>query len=107
MCHCLYQPNHYILIISGIRIRNPLTGVPRDALLQQVEALAREKGLNDILPILKQGALLAQDRAAFEGSESLDSSARTALTEEITHKWRHPRALYITIALCSIGAAVQ
>lgn len=29
------------------------------------------------------------------------------LNAEITHKWRHPKTLYFTIVLCSIGAAVQ
>lgn len=31
----------------------------------------------------------------------------TAIEHEVTHKWRQPVALYFTIILCSIGAAVQ
>lgn len=31
----------------------------------------------------------------------------TAIRDETEHKWRQPFALYFTIILCSIGAAVQ
>lgn len=75
--------------------------------MADVEAFAEEKGVTDIVDLLKRGALVAQDPSAFETLADLSSEERTALEEEVTHKWRHPLALYVTIITCSIGAAVQ
>ena len=61
----------------------------------------------DIVVLLKKGALVAQDPPSFEMIEELDEDDRVALRREITHKWSQPRVLYLTIILCSIGAAVQ
>lgn len=38
-------------------IKNPLAGIPRDKLLLNVEAFAKEKELTEHLPILKKGAV--------------------------------------------------
>ena len=89
------------------RIKNPLLGIPRPQLMADVEAFAEEKGMTDIIDLLKRGALVAQDPSTFETVEGLTPDERTALEEEVTHKWRHPLALYVTIITCSIGAAVQ
>lgn len=89
------------------RIKNPLLGIPKEQLMADVEAFAEEKGVTDIVDLLKRGALVAQDPSAFETLADLSSEERTALEEEVTHKWRHPLALYVTIITCSIGAAVQ
>ncbi|KAH8167379.1 hypothetical protein CIB48_g876 [Xylaria polymorpha] len=92
------------------KIRNPLAGIPREQLLADVDEFARENGLNDYVPILRKGALVAQDPTCFEdiqGAEALDEAEIYALKREITHKWSVPRTLYLTIATCSIGAAVQ
>ena len=75
--------------------------------MADVEAFAKEKGMTDIIDLLKRGALVAQDPSTFETVEGLTPDERTALEEEVTHKWRHPLALYVTIITCSIGAAVQ
>lgn len=53
---------------------------------------------------------MAQDPASFEdiqGEEALNEAEIYALKREITHKWSVPTTLYLTIATCSIGAAVQ
>ena len=76
-------------------------------LMADVEEFANDKGLTDIIPVLKKGALVAQNPAAFEEIELLDDDDREALRQEKAHKWRHPMALYFTIIVCSIGAAVQ
>ncbi len=89
------------------RIRNPLKGIAKEVLLRQVEDFAAQRDLVEYLPTLKQGALLAQDPTVFDLSDLLDANARQALQDEVTHKWLQPKALYMTIALCSIGAAVQ
>lgn len=61
----------------------------------------------DHIPILQRGALVAQNPPAFEEVAELDEAERDALRNEVLHKWRQPRALYITVILCSVGAAVQ
>jgi len=63
--------------------------------------------MGDVLDLLKKGALVAQDPSAFESIEELDEDDRVTLRREITHRWSQPRTLYLTIGLCSIGAAVQ
>lgn len=89
------------------RIQNPLAGIPRDTLFRNIDDFAREAGLVDAVPLIRKGALIAQDPPAFESVEELDEVERTALRNEFLHKWRQPRSLYITVILCSIGAAVQ
>lgn len=84
-----------------------MTGIPRATLLQNVEDFAHTTNLTDILPLLKKGALVAQDPPAYEKVEELDDAERDALRNEIDHKWRQPKPLYLTVILCSIGAAVQ
>jgi hypothetical protein len=63
--------------------------------------------LTDILPLLKRGALVAQSPHHIEQIPELDDAERTALRDEVTHRFKHPRVLYLTITLCSIAAAIQ
>lgn len=76
-------------------------------MLRDVTNFANEYQLNDILPLLKKGALVARDPASFESVEGLTENESNAIRDEVLHKWRQPVALYFTIILCSIGAAVQ
>lgn len=89
------------------RIRNPLADIPRDELMAQVDQFAAEVDMVDIAPMLRKGALVAQDPTAFETLTELDEDEKIALREEITHKWKQPFALYLTIVLASVAAAVQ
>ena len=59
------------------------------------------------IPLLQRGALVAQDPPSFEQVAELEEHEREALRNEVLHKWRQPPALYFTVILCSIGAAVQ
>lgn len=89
-------------------IPNPLKGIPRETLLDNVTRFQKEKGLpDDILPVLKKGALVAQNPAGFESISDLEEEEKQALRDEVTHKWRHPKPLYYTILLNSIAAAIQ
>lgn len=63
--------------------------------------------MTDVEPLLVKGALLAQSPALFEELEELDEADRTAVREEITHRFKLPRTLYFTIILNSIAAAIQ
>ena len=92
------------------RIQNPLAGIPRNALLRNVEKFATDKNLTDDLHLIQKGALVAQDPANYEdltGEFALSEEETTALRSEVLHKWHQPRTLYLTIITCSIGAAVQ
>ncbi|KAH8119192.1 hypothetical protein DFH11DRAFT_1722739 [Phellopilus nigrolimitatus] len=89
------------------KIKNPLLGIPEDQLMADVEDFAKEKGLTDIIPLLKRGALVAQNPLSYQSVKGLEPEERVALQFEVTHKWKHPAALYMTVILCSIGAAVQ
>lgn len=92
------------------RIRNPLEGIPKAQLMRNVELWAEEKGLTEHIPVLRKGALVAQNPSGIrliDGDEKLTERELQVLDDEITHRWRMPRKLLLTIATCSIGAAVQ
>ncbi|KAG5916980.1 hypothetical protein E4U42_007420 [Claviceps africana] len=92
------------------RIRNPLQGISREQLMQDVELFAHQRGLQEHTALLKKGALVAQDPSNIhniDGSEKLSAREVEVLNDEVTHKWRMPWRLFLTIFTCSIGAAVQ
>ncbi|KAJ7291226.1 sugar transporter [Mycena rebaudengoi] len=89
------------------KIQNPLHGIPQKVLLARVAAFAKEKELEDVLPFLEKGALIAQNPSGYDKLEILDDADRETISRETTHKWSHPRALYYTVILCSVAAAVQ
>jgi hypothetical protein len=75
--------------------------------MRDVEAFAREKELEDIVDLLKKGARVAQNPSAYDEIDELTVEEKQALEYESGHRWKHPLALYMTIIICSIGAAVQ
>ncbi|PNS18889.1 hypothetical protein CAC42_5428 [Sphaceloma murrayae] len=89
------------------RIKNPLAGIPRDRLKTKINAFSQQGGLGDIDDILWKGALVGQNPAEFEDLSELDDEQKQALRDEVLRKWHQPRAMYFTVILCSIGAAVQ
>ncbi|MCJ1408520.1 hypothetical protein MMC19_002595 [Ptychographa xylographoides] len=88
-------------------IKNPLIGIPKDRLLQDVEEFARATDLVDMIPMLQKGALVAQNPMGINNIPELNDEDRRILIEENTHRWRHPKMLYFTIILNSIAAAIQ
>ncbi|ESZ94219.1 putative galactose-proton symport [Sclerotinia borealis F-4128] len=89
------------------KIQNPLAGLGETVIIRDVGEFAQANDLNDILPLLEKGALVASDPENFENVERLDEEEKVALRYEAAHKWSHPTTLYLTIITCSIGAAVQ
>ena len=89
-------PSPYTLVVvvvacaGGLRVprvgSGTLAGIPKAQLLSNVEKFASQKGLTDILPLLKKRALVTQDPPAFEKIEELDEDEEVALRREITHK---------------------
>lgn len=75
--------------------------------MADVTAYAAEYDLEDILPLLQKGALVAQSPAGIEEISELNDDDRRFLYEEHTRRWKHPFALYYTIILNSISAAIQ
>lgn len=78
--------------------------------MAQVEEFAAEKGVTEYTDYLKKGALIAQDPDNYEeihGEQKLSPEEVTVLQREVSHKWKVPTTLYLTIVTCSIGAAVQ
>ncbi|TKX25762.1 sugar transporter-like protein 10 [Elsinoe australis] len=88
-------------------IVNPLAGLSRAQLFDNVEAYAAEQGLTDITDLLKKGALVAQNPDKLESIDLLTQDEIRVIHEEKTHRWRQPKTLYALIALNSIGAAIQ
>ena len=111
------------------RIRNPLTGISRVDLLQNVEIFANLSGLNDPeeLGLLQRGAIcesspvgvgrghvltqrwgpVAQNPADYDTLAELSGEERGFIGGEYQHRWSHTWSLYLTIILCSMGAATQ
>lgn len=90
-----------------LRVSNPLADISFNDLMHDVEAFCNDKDLVEYTDLVKRGALIAQDPTNFEAVETLQDDERAALRFEAAHKWKHPLALYFTIIVCSIGAAVQ
>jgi len=82
------------LVAVNAKLKNPLAGFSKAELMQDVEEFAREKDLEDILPLLKKGALVAQDPKKFEEIEELDETERNFLQMERTHRWHQPWMMY-------------
>ncbi|KAM7186360.1 putative metabolite transport protein YfiG [Naviculisporaceae sp. PSN 640] len=92
------------------KIKNPLAGIPRETLFANVSEFCNLNSLGSSIPLFKKAALIAQDPSSYEslsGEHKLEPEEIEALQNEVLHKWRVPRALYMTIITCSIGAAVQ
>jgi MFS family permease len=92
------------------KIKNPLEGIPRAQLMSDVEAWTERHGLVEHRDLFRKGALIAQNPAGaadIDGPEKLSDAELLVLEREVTHRWDMPRKLFLTIATCSIGAAVQ
>jgi hypothetical protein len=76
------------------KLKNPLSGFTREEMLADVELFAKEKDLEDIIPLLKKGALVAQNPKGFESIEELDDTEREWLRQEKSHRWNQPYMLY-------------
>ncbi|KAL7624762.1 hypothetical protein AAE478_006334 [Parahypoxylon ruwenzoriense] len=72
-------------------ISNPLAGIPRERLLDEVTSFSMRYGLAEYTPLLRKGALLAQNPTGFEhimGPEALNAEEINALRRETTYKWK-------------------
>ncbi len=86
---------------------NPLSGISKEQLLQQVEAFCRDNNLSEHIDAFRRGALVAQNPTEFESIAELTDEDRNILTREQTHRWSQPLTLYWLVIMCSLAAAVQ
>ncbi|KAJ9609348.1 hypothetical protein H2200_005675 [Cladophialophora chaetospira] len=89
------------------KIKNPLAHLSNEEVVKDVEEFARANDFTDRVDLLIKGALVAKDPPAFETVPGITEPELEAIRNEVLHKWRQPKALYFTIILCSVGAAVQ
>lgn len=89
------------------RVVNPLAHKTREQLLQDVEIFCNQHGFRDELELFQKGALVAQHPSSYMDLDMLTDEDRYHLEREHTHRWKHPFALYFTIAVLSLGSAIQ
>lgn len=82
-------------------------GISKDNLQSQVRAFCREYGFEDKEDTFFRGALAAQNPRDYEDIPELTDDDKYWLRREVTNRWHLPGALYYTIALCSLGSAIQ
>ncbi|KAL4888165.1 hypothetical protein BDV59DRAFT_211489 [Aspergillus ambiguus] len=86
---------------------NPLAGIPRDKLFEDVDKFCNQHGLEDYRDAFRKGALISQDPKSALSLPELTDWEKEALEREHTHKWAQPFPLYFLAAMCSLAAAVQ
>lgn len=92
---------------NHLRIWNPLAGLSTETLRTQVSAFCSEYHFQEHESTFFRGALAAQNPSGFEEIPELTEDDKHWLRRETTHKWHLPRQLYFTIAICSLGSALQ
>jgi hypothetical protein len=92
--------------ISG-KFENPLAGISKAKLFQEVENFCRDYDLMEKLEVMKKGALVAQSPLRFHGIEELSDEDIAILQHEKSHKWNQPWMLYWLTVMCAMGAATQ
>ena len=98
---------NFILTRPPHRIINPLAGIPKPVLREQVASFCREYNFVEDEDVFFRGALAAQSPKDFENIPELTPEDKHAIRRETTHKWSLPRGLIYGIALCSLGSAIQ
>ncbi|KAL2223139.1 putative MFS sugar transporter [Thermoascus aurantiacus ATCC 26904] len=86
---------------------NPLAGVPRERLFEDVERFCKQFGLEEYIDTFKKGALVSQNPAGAQDLLELSEEEKEILRREHTHKWSQPWQLYFMASMCSLAAAVQ
>lgn len=72
-----------------------------------MDEFIQSTSLHDERDTFLKGALIAQNPSIEASVPEITDAERQILKEEIEQKWKQPVALWLTIATCSIGAAVH
>lgn len=75
--------------------------------MENVKNYASRNDLESLTELLQKGALAGQNPAEIDSIHELTEEDREVLREEVTRRWKQPWALYYTIVLNSIAAAIQ
>ncbi|CAK4035009.1 MFS sugar transporter [Lecanosticta acicola] len=86
---------------------NPLAGVSRDDLMQDVTEFCQQYDLMKHLEVMKKGALVAHRPFAAQDIDELSAEEKAQISRELTHKWDQPWMLYFLVTMSSLAAAVQ
>ncbi|KAL1849659.1 hypothetical protein VTK73DRAFT_9832 [Phialemonium thermophilum] len=89
------------------KIRNPLLGIEKEQLKANTAAFCAQYGFVDKEDVFFRGALAAQNPTDYEDIPELTADDKHYLRREVTHRWHLPKDLYYSIALCSLGSAIQ
>lgn len=73
---------------------NPIAGVPREKLFEDVAEFCKTYGLEEHLDIFQKGALISQSPATALDLPELTEEEKEAIRREKTHKWSQPWQLY-------------
>lgn len=89
------------------RSNNPLADWDEERLQRHMKEFIESKDLEDYIPVklYKNAARLAKDPMYYTKLRRGDQ--REALELEMNSRWKQSKALYTTIAVCSVSAMVQ
>lgn len=73
---------------------NPLAGIPREKLFEDVGNFCRRYGLEEHLKIFQKRALISQSPATALDLPELTEDEEEVIRREKTHKWSQPWQLY-------------
>lgn len=91
-------------------LRNPLTGMSDQDVLNDADRFVEEKGLTEHREAFRKGALLAKVLNQDDGFERIDivsEEEKVTLRREVSNRWHQPFMLYFLSALCAGSAIVQ
>lgn len=93
----------------NLKLANPLGPYTMGQLADMGEQYCRENclGEEDDIRAFRLGAQVAKDPLRFEHVGALSPEEKQIFQDEIDHKWRQPKKLYLVVLLCSLCAAVQ
>lgn len=73
---------------------NPLSGVPRGRLFEDVAEFCKKFGLEDHIDLFQKGALISQSPTTALDLPELNDDEKNFIRREKTHKWSQPWQLY-------------
>lgn len=93
----------------NLKLANPLGAYNAKQLGDLGEQYCREHALgeDDDIRAFRLGAQVAKDPLNHAQVEGLTDEEKRIFQDEVDHKWRQPKLLYLVIVLCSTCAAVQ
>lgn len=93
----------------NLKLANPLGNFSVERVGDMGEQYCREHALGETEDVraFRLGAMVAKDPNMFRDIEGLTEDEIKVFSNELEHKWRQPKKLYLVILLCSLCAAVQ